>query len=110
MKQNKEVVVKESGAKVRRKPIVERLTAERIEELVKAMAGWELSRRPSTIQRVLSFEDSRVAATYGSFVLELGALESQDVNIATKGKKMFVTVSRRGGLAQVDLDFAAKLS
>lgn len=99
----------EQTNEMRRKPIVERLKAERVELMVKAMRGWQLTRKPSTIQRVLSFQDPRVAATYGSFVLELGAVQSQDVNVAMKGQNLLVTISRRGGLAQVDLDFAQKL-
>ena len=101
---------KEAGkGKARRKPVVERLKAERVELLVKAMRGWQLTRRPSTIQRVLSFQDPRVAATYGAFVLELGAVQSQDVHVAMKGQNLLVTISRRGGLAQMDLDFAQTL-
>ncbi|HEX6900607.1 MAG TPA: hypothetical protein VF789_12860 [Thermoanaerobaculia bacterium] len=99
----------EQANPMRRRPIVERLKAERVELLVKAMRGWQLTRKPSTIQRVLSFQDPRVAATYGAFVLELGAVQSQDVNVAMKGQNLLVTISRRGGLAQVDLDFAQTL-
>lgn len=111
MTQKAQVVAerKEKKEKVRRRPIVERLKAERVEALVKAMRGWELTRRPSTIRRILAFQDARVAATYGSFVLELGGVESQDVNVTMRGKRLFVMISRRGGLAQADLDFAQKL-
>lgn len=111
MTQKTQVVAekKEKKGKVRRKPIVERLKAERVEALVKAMRGWEVTRRPSTIRRILSFQDPRVAATYGSFVLELGAVRAQDVNVTMRGQRLFVTISRHGGLAQVDLDFAEKL-
>ncbi len=111
MTQKTQVVAQEKtpNEKSRRKPVVERLKAERVELLVKAMSGWQLTRRPSTIQRVLSFQDPRVAATYGAFVLELGAVQSQDVNVAMKGQNLLVTISRRGGLAQMDLDFAQTL-
>lgn len=103
------VEAKEKKSKARRKPTIERLKAERVEEMVKAMRGWDLLRKPSSIQRIFSFREPRVAATFGSFILEMGALEAQDLNVTMRDKRLFVTISRRGGLAQIDLDFAQKL-
>ncbi|HEY9422480.1 MAG TPA: hypothetical protein VIW92_13775 [Thermoanaerobaculia bacterium] len=57
--------------KIRRKPTIERLKAERVEERLKDLPGWRSLKSGIAIERIKSFPTSRAARAYASYASEL---------------------------------------
>lgn len=57
--------------KIRRRPDIDRLKAERVEERLKELPGWQSRRGGMSIERIKSFPTSRAARAYASYASEL---------------------------------------
>jgi pterin-4a-carbinolamine dehydratase len=101
--------------KVRRQPAAEKLKAERIQELLKALPTWKAAPGNRGIARVREFPEQQVASAYAAFVSELSAAERQPVTVVLRGGRVVVTLRGRrqapgGGLnSAAVLAFAGKL-
>lgn len=105
---------------LRRKPIIERsrletrLKAERVEERMRVMPGWE--RKGGLIDRARMFPSMEAAALYGTYVLWLAGKAGIPVGVELAEDGLLLTLrarrSRRGGQAEFTeglLDFAELL-
>ena len=105
---------------IRRKPIIDRsrletrLKAERVEERLRVMPGWE--KKGGLIDRARMFPSMEAAALYGSYVLWLAGKAGIPVGVELAEDGLLLTLrarrSRRGGPAEFTeglLDFAELL-
>ena len=93
----------------------ERLKAERVQEQLKALPGWQLSWREQAINRAREFGTPQDAASFASFVAGLAAGANQMVNVFLAGAHVMVTLLGRPvrgggrGLSQSVVDFARRI-
>ena len=104
---------------IRKKPIIERsrletrLKAERVEERVRQMPGWE--RKGGIIDRARMFPSLEAASLYGVYVLWLAGKAGIPVSVDLADDGVLVTLRarrRKGGQAEFTeglLDFAELL-
>lgn len=95
---------------------VERLKAERVQEALRAMPGWNLTHTGRAIHRVHWFPSRDVAVAYASYVSALAYSESQRVHLSVMECRVAVTVygaspvvEGDGWIDQGNLDFAVSL-
>lgn len=101
---------------MRRPPdVVERLKAERVQELLKLLPGWKVVGGGRALERSREFDSRQVAASYASFVAGLAAVEGQAVDLHVSGGRAVVTVpgraprTRYAYLTLEILDFAQQI-
>lgn len=93
----------------------ERLKAERVQELMKALPDWELSWKMQAINRKREFSSPQEAASFVSSVAGLAAGEDQMVNLFLAGAGVMITLVGRpvhGGqraLSEAVLGFAHQI-
>jgi hypothetical protein len=101
--------------KVRRKPPVMKLKAERVQEELAAM-GWKADPAVRTFARALKFPAARVAGAYAVYVSELAEKSGQPCSVTQSGKQVTVTLlsrsrkGRMGGWSKAVLAFAKRLA
>lgn len=105
--------------KIRKKPIIERsrlemrLKAERVEERLRPMSGWE--KKGGIIDRARMFPSMEAASLYGTYVLWLAGKAGIPVGVELAEDGLLVTLRarrRKGGQAEFTeglLDFAELL-
>ncbi|HEV8581859.1 MAG TPA: hypothetical protein VGX68_22550 [Thermoanaerobaculia bacterium] len=99
----------------RQDPVAQRLKAERVQEELKAMAGWAPAAEEAAIERVRVFPTPEVAALYGAFVSRFASAAGLFVTVSFAGGQVGVTVSApqvdgcRGELTESVLAFARQL-
>jgi pterin-4a-carbinolamine dehydratase len=101
---------------VRRPPAgVERLKAERVQELLRSLPGWKVVGGGRAIERSREFDSRQAAASYASFVTGLAAVEGQSVDLHVSGGRAVVTLpgraphARHTPLSLEILDFAQQI-
>jgi pterin-4a-carbinolamine dehydratase len=81
---------------LRRPPdVVERLKAERVQELLKLLPGWKVVGGGRALERAREFDSRQAAAAYASFVAGLAAVEGQAVDLHVSGGRAVVTLPGR---------------
>jgi pterin-4a-carbinolamine dehydratase len=94
---------------------VQRLKSERVQEELKAMAGWTLAAEEKAIERVRTFPTPEVAALYGAFVSRFASTAGVFVTVSLAGGQASVTVYGPqingcwGEVTESVLDFARQL-
>jgi pterin-4a-carbinolamine dehydratase len=88
-----------------------RLEAEKVQERLRRIPGWQLIRGGRAIDRLREFPSSRVAVAYAGFVAELAATVQAHVDVLVTRGQVVVTIhgnaARRGGaLPQAALELA----
>jgi pterin-4a-carbinolamine dehydratase len=122
MNENVQVQINTRGTKLRRPPkppeilVAGKLKSERVEELLKAMPGWQLSTDGRAIYRARKFPSARVAGLYAGFVTDYASSRRQGALVTLSGKQMVVTLpgtplrgSRFGGLTESVFALARQL-
>ena len=111
MNENVQVQINTRGTKLRRPPkppelLIGKLKSERVEELLKALPGWELF-EGGGIQRKRKFPSARVAGLYAGFVADFASSRRQSALVTLSGKNLVVTLlgtplrnGRFGGLTE----------
>ena len=95
--------------------VQERLKAERVQERLKALPGWALSRDGEAVDRVREFADPAAATAYAAFAAALAGSRAQPIALSIDAGKVVLTLpgqKRRGlvgGLDDTVLDLAASL-
>lgn len=102
MLQRKEGTEPQDGLDLRRLPpkeylttaarVEQRLKAERVQELLKSMPGWQLLKSGRAIDRARRFTDTRVATAYAVFVLESAGSRGLPVNVLLSGEVVMLTL------------------
>lgn len=75
----------------------ERLKAERVQELLKAMPGWALVPGGRTITRKREFDSPPAAASFAVFVAGLASEAQRAVRLDLSGSSVVVTLPGRTG-------------
>jgi pterin-4a-carbinolamine dehydratase len=75
--------------------VEERLKAERVQKLMEALPGWELSWKMQAINRKREFASPQEAACFVSSVARLAAGEGQMVNLFLAGADVMITLVGR---------------
>jgi pterin-4a-carbinolamine dehydratase len=91
---------------------VDRLKAERVQEKLAALPGWELASDGKGIHRVRQFPDARAAGAYVGFVHSLAGVRGQRAEITLSGRQVVVILrgrSQNRGVPEQALDFAKDL-
>lgn len=86
---------------------MEKLKAERIQELLKALPGWKLGHRGRAIVRQRELDTPQGAASFAAFVAGLAAEAGQTVNLHVDGGLVVVTLPGRAAgapFAEVTLE------
>jgi pterin-4a-carbinolamine dehydratase len=101
---------------IRRPPVVvERLKAERVQEVLKLLPGWKVVGGGRAIERSREFDSRQAAASFASFVAGLAAVEGQAVDLHVSGGRAVVTLpgraprTRKERLTLEILDFARQI-
>lgn len=81
---------------------LEKLKAERVQELLKALPGWKLGHRGKAIDRQREFDTPRAAASWAAFVAGLAVEAGQAVNLHVAGGRVVVTLPGRATGAPYD--------
>ena len=71
---------------------VQRLKAERVQEELKAMAGWSAIDRETAIETVKTFATPGLAGFYAGFVTQSAAATGHPVTVSVNGNQVGVTV------------------
>jgi hypothetical protein len=71
---------------------VQRLKSERVQEELKAMAGWAAVNRDSAIENVQTFATPGIAGLYGAYVIQTAAASGFPVAVSLTGNQVCVTV------------------
>ena len=80
-------------AGIRRPPLPpEKLKAERVQEALKAMPGWKLTRKGRAINRAYRFASTEVAMAYASYVSALAQSTGQRIHLSVADGRVAVTV------------------
>ena len=89
----------------------ERLKAERVQEKLRALPGWQLAVDGRGVHRVWDFADARVASAHAGFVNELAGAEGRAAEITLTGARVRVLLRnrRRGTVPAALLEFAKVL-
>ena len=85
------------------------LKAERVQEELKAMPGWELFPHGKALHRAREFAVPMVAAKFASYAAELAATAHQSVQLQWSGTRVSVILHGRGGITETLLGFARQL-
>jgi pterin-4a-carbinolamine dehydratase len=123
MNENVKVEIQSRGTKLRRPPrpigsliVGTKLKSERVEELLKAMPGWELSEGGGAIRRTRKFPSARVAGLYAGFVADYASSRRQGAQVTLSGKQLVLTLpgtplrnGRFGGLTESVFALARQL-
>lgn len=92
--------------KLRRPPVpverLEKLKAERVQELLKALPGWKLGHQGKAIDRKRDFDTPQGAACYAAFVAGLAMEAGQPVNLHLCDGRVVVTLPGRATGASYD--------
>jgi pterin-4a-carbinolamine dehydratase len=81
---------------MRRPPdVVQRLKAERVQELLKLLPGWKVVGGGRALERSREFDSRQAAASYAAFVAGLAAVEDQPVDLHVSGGRAVVTLPGR---------------
>jgi len=72
--------------------IQQRLKSERVQEELKAMAGWNLAQEETAIQCVKTFPTSEIAALYAAWVTRFAGAAGLFVTVELAGGQVAVTV------------------
>lgn len=93
------------------RPRGEKLKAERVQEKVLAMPGWQLVRRGKALYRMREFPDGQVAFAFASFAAALTARAGQRADVTLSGSRVVVTLHKRSRIGESDavLDLARSL-
>jgi hypothetical protein len=75
----------------------ERLKAERVQELLKAMPGWKLGPGGRVISRRREFDSPQAAAAFAGFVSGLASGADRAVRLDLSGSMVVVTLPGRAG-------------
>ena len=91
-------------------PEVQRLKSERVQEELKAMAGWELAHEEQAIECVKTYPTPEVASLYAAFVSRFASAAGFSVTVSLSGGQVCVTVyaqQTNGCLGEVTLPVLA---
>ena len=94
--------------------LTSRLKAERVQEELKTLPGWQLTVDEKAVDRVREFPSPDLAVVFVNFVAMLASLEEQPVDLSLSANRVVVTLSAvlspsRRGITQGVLDFARML-
>jgi pterin-4a-carbinolamine dehydratase len=70
----------------------QKLKSERVQEELKAMAGWAAIDRETAIEGVKTFATPEIAGLYGGFVTQCAAATGHPVTVSVNGNQVCVTV------------------
>jgi pterin-4a-carbinolamine dehydratase len=99
---------------IKAEAVASRLKAERVQEELKSMPGWQLTGDERAIDRAREFPSPDLAVVFVNFVAMLSSLEEQPVDLSLSAGRVVVTLSavlstNRRGVTQGVLDFARML-
>ncbi|HKV08955.1 MAG TPA: 4a-hydroxytetrahydrobiopterin dehydratase [Thermoanaerobaculia bacterium] len=111
--------IPQDGTNVRRPPrpvdlVVTRLKAERVQEELKTMPGWQLTAGGEAVDRVREFPTKDLAVVFVNFVAMMASLQEQSLDLSLWGNVVGVTLSaalspEHREVTQEVLDFARML-
>ena len=110
-------VVQDGGVDVRRPPRpveLSRLKAERVQEELKTMPGWQLTADGEAIDRIREFPTKDLAVVYVNFVAMMASLQEQPLDLSLWTNVVIVALSAELApghreVTQEVLDFARML-
>src|SRR6185295_15149434 len=70
----------------------QKLKSERVQEELKAMAGWALAREEQAVENVKTFATPELAGLYGAFAIQSAAATGNAVTVNLSGNQVCVTV------------------
>ena len=73
-------------------PPVQKLKSERVQEELKAMAGWAATEGETAIENVKTFATPEIAGLYAGFVAQSAAATGYPVTVSLSGNQVCVTV------------------
>lgn len=88
--------------KVRRKPAVERLKAERVEEKLRDTPGWRVASAGRAIDRVREFPTPEVAALFGAYAMGYAGVMKLPVTVDVFEKCVLLTLHARNPNGRFD--------
>lgn len=96
---------------IKAEALTSRLKAERVQEELKTLPGWQLTADEKAVDRVREFPSPDLAVVFVNFVAMLASLEEQPVDLSLSGGRVVVTLSAalsssRREVTQGVLDFA----
>lgn len=99
---------------IKAEAVASRLKAERVQEELKSMPGWQLTGDGRAIDRAREFASPDLAVVFVNFVAMLSSLEQQPADLSLSASRVVVTLSAvlspsRRGVTQKVLDFAKML-
>lgn len=106
---------KSPESKVRRKPTVDRLKAERVEAKLREVPGWDPRWNAQGISRAWKFAQPGTARAYASYVSELADAVGQECSVNKTGRTVAVTLfgprinGRRDVVDDLTFNFAKQL-
>jgi len=71
---------------------VQKLKSERVQEELKAMAGWSLTHAEQAVENVQAFATPEIAGLYGAFAIQSAAATGNAVTVSLSGNQVCVTV------------------
>jgi pterin-4a-carbinolamine dehydratase len=89
-------------------PVTERLKAERIQELLRALPGWGVVRNGTGLSRRYTVSSPRTALGFAHFVTELASDHGLTADLDLRPQRVVVTLSSRlaRGLTATEFDLA----
>lgn len=90
------------AARVRRKPAVDRLKAERVEEKLREAPGWQVASQGRAIDRVREFPTPEVAALFGAYAMGYAGVKKLPVTVNLAEKYVLVTLHARSPNGRFD--------
>jgi pterin-4a-carbinolamine dehydratase len=93
------------------RPRGEKLKAERVQEKLRAMPGWQIAGEGRALSRIREFPDDRVASAFATFAGAFSARAKQPAEVTLSGSRVLVVLHARprAGLTDAVLDFARSL-
>ncbi|HYG62623.1 MAG TPA: 4a-hydroxytetrahydrobiopterin dehydratase [Thermoanaerobaculia bacterium] len=93
------------------RPRGEKLKAERVQEKLRSMPGWQLAREGKALSRVREFPDHGVATAFASYAGAFTARMKQPADVTLSGSRVLVILHARSraGLSNAVLEFAKSL-
>ena len=70
----------------------QKLKSERVQEELKAMAGWALTHAEQAVENVQAFATPEIAGLYGAFAIQSAAATGNAVTVSLSGNQVCVTV------------------
>lgn len=89
-------------------PIAARLKAERIQELLRELPGWNVERYATGISRRYTLSSPRAAVAFAHFVTEMAVAHGLTADLDLRPNRVVVTLVSRlaRGLTQAEFDLA----